>query len=256
MPELPEAETLRRQLEAEVLGQPILRVQVFDPRLLQGGRLLRGEVQEVGRHGKALILGLDGHRVVLRLGMTGRLKIGEPDYPPRLTLHFPGKEVHLIDPRRFARVEPLGALPAGVDPLCPSAPEEVVPKARGSRKPLKAFLMDQQKVLGIGNIYACEVLYRAGLDPFIPAGDLPKGAWEALFAAAKEILGEAIALRGTTVSDWRDLYGRPGGYQGRLSVYGRDGEPCPRCGTPIKREVLQGRGTWYCPRCQKHGGGG
>lgn len=255
MPELPEVETLKRQLEQEVLGEPILGVRVFDPNLQGAACLLCGELKGVHRHGKSLVFALDGHRVVLRLGMSGRLKLGKPDRTPRLTFLLPNKEIHLIDPRRFARIEAMRNLPRGVDPFSPSASREISVRAKRARKPLKAFLMDQEMVLGIGNIYACEILYRAGLDPFMPAGDLREVHWDAVFSEARGVLGEAIALRGTTIADWRDLYGRPGGYQERLFVYGREGKPCPRCRTPILRRVLQGRGTWFCPLCQRQKGG-
>lgn len=240
-------------MEREFLGEGLLRVEVHDPSLGPCREWLKGRLEGISRHGKALILRFDGRDVVLRLGMTGRLKLGEPDRSPRLTLFFPGKEVHLIDPRRFARIEALGRLPGGVDPFSDSAPQVLSRRAKGSRRPLKAFLMDQEVVLGLGNIYATEVLHRAGFHPFIPAGEVRD--WEGLISVAREILLEAISLRGTTISDWRDLYGRPGEYQRRLAVYGKEGRPCPRCGTPIERRVLQGRGTWFCPSCQDHGGG-
>lgn len=253
MPELPEAETLRGQLERECLGEELRGVRVCDPSLAYCGKLVRGRLEGVSRHGKALVLRFDGKEVVLRLGMTGRLKLGEPDAPPRLTLVFAGKEIHLIDPRRFARIEAVGRLPGGVDPFTDSAPWVLASRARGSRRPLKALLMDQEMVLGFGNIYATEVLYRAGLDPFMPAGEVVD--WEGLLSVGRDVLLEAISSRGTTISDWRDLYGRPGEYQRRLAVYGREGKPCSRCGTPIERKVLYGRGTWFCPLCQNHRGG-
>jgi len=110
--------------------------------------------------------------------------------------------------------------------------------------------MDQRHVAGIGNIYASEILHAAGVHPLRPAGSLTAEEWEGVAHAARAILEEAIRLRGTTISDWRDLYGRPGEYQDKLRVYGRRGEPCPRCGTPIERVTLSGRGTYFCPRCQ------
>ena len=110
--------------------------------------------------------------------------------------------------------------------------------------------MDQRFVAGVGNIYASEILYAAQIHPLRPLSRLSQEEWDQIMMSAREILTEAIRYRGTTISDWRDLYGRPGEYQKRLKVYGKEGEPCPRCGTSIRRIVVAGRGTYFCPRCQ------
>jgi len=245
VPELAEVETLRGQLEEEILGEEVLGVSVFDSKLRGSEVLFRGRVCAVKRHGKALVLTLEGGDVVIRLGMSGRLKLGAPERPPRLTLRFPGGEIHLIDRRRLSSIGPLGGLPKGVDPLLGDPP-----LVWDSSRPVKALLMDQDFLLGVGNIYASEALFVAAVDPFVPASRLSPEERLRIFGAVREVLLEAISLRGTTISDWRDLYGRPGLYQERLRVYGKEGRPCPRCGSPIRRRVLSGRGTWFCPSCQ------
>ncbi len=244
VPELPEVETLRRQLEEEILGEEILGVSVFDSRLKGAEALLKGRVYAVRRHGKVLILVLQRGEVAIRLGMSGRLRLGPPDGPPRLTIRFPAGEIHLIDRRRLSSIGPLEGLPKGIDPFLEDPP------VWSSRRPVKALLMDQDFLLGVGNIYASEALFVAGVNPFVPAFRLSPGERQRVLGAVRGVLLEAVSLRGTTISDWRDLYGRPGLYQERLRVYGREGRPCPRCGSPIRRRVLSGRGTWFCPSCQ------
>lgn len=254
MPELPEVETLRRQLEEVILGQEVFKVEVLDPKLSEAQGVLKGEVRGVEREGKLLAFSIEGgKRVLLSLRMTGRLLWGKDGGKyVRLVIHFPHGRLHLVDPRRFATLSlPDGrSAPLGVDPLEGSLPSFLVQRSEGRRAPVKTLLMDQRHVAGIGNIYASEILYAAGVHPLRPAGSLTAEQWEGVAHAARAILEEAIRLRGTTISDWRDLYGRPGEYQDRLRVYGRKGEPCPRCGTPIERVTLSGRGTYFCPRCQ------
>ena len=253
MPELPEVETLKRQLQEVIIGQQVRAVKVFDPKLSVAERFPKGKVLQIGRRGKILeFIFEDGQRVWLSLRMTGRLLWGnEVSEHRRLTLVFSEGNLHLIDPRRFAALSfPQKELaPLGVDPL-KGAPPSFFEGLRRYCRPIKSFLMDQRFVAGIGNIYASEILYAAQIHPLRPLSRLSQEEWDQIMMSAREILTEAIRYRGTTISDWRDLYGRPGEYQKRLKVYGKEGEPCPRCGTSIRRIVVAGRGTYFCPRCQ------
>jgi formamidopyrimidine-DNA glycosylase len=136
------------------------------------------------------------------------------------------------------------------DPLAGIPAKRLEETARGRRLPVKSFLMDQRLIAGIGNIYACEILFGASIDPRRPAGSLTKREWQVISANAVKIIKKAVESRGTTISDWRDLYGSPGRNQHNLAAYGRHGEPCRRCGGTIERIVQNGRGTWFCRNCQ------
>jgi len=166
-----------------------------------------------------------------------------------------GEQLLLIDPRRFAvfAVRPLveGGAPV-VDPLEGMSVGALCRQAGARRLSVKAFLMDQRFVAGIGNIYACEILHLAGIDPYRPAGTLCKSEWVKVVASARTIFLRAIACRGTSISDWRDLFGMPGENQRHLRVYFCEGQPCKNqdCGGIIIKTKLNGRGTWYCPICQ------
>ena len=164
----------------------------------------------------------------------------------------------LIDPRRFATVTVSKnsiAATLGSDLLNDGDPSRLWLLAQESKAPIKAFLMDQRRIAGIGNIYACEILHRAGMNPWRRSNTLSRDAWIAIAAAAKEILKRAITCRGTSVSDWRDLFGATGENQAHLMVYDREGEACYRCGERVDRRKLSGRGTYYCPVCQNEKGG-
>jgi len=257
MPELPEVETLCRQLRPVIVGRAILGLRVLDAKL---GRLppLEGRaVRSIGRHGKRMVWTLsDGQCLVFQLRMTGRLFWIEGDgMPPhaRLELLFAAGRIVLSDPRRFATValcsDPgQGPAPDGLDAL---DPKRLADDARRRRLPVKAFLMDQKAVAGIGNIYASEILHRAGVDPTRPACGLLPAEWKKIASASARILRQAVQLRGTSISDWRDLHAGPGEYQHHLRVYGRQGERCRACGGGIRRVVIAGRSTFYCPMCQK-----
>ena len=258
MPELPEVETLCRQLSSIVTGKEILATEVLDPRLGRVEGLTGRKIEAVSRSGKYLrILLSGGLTATLHLRMTGRLLWQETDAPlpshARLTLAFSGGRIVLIDPRRFATLD-VGMKKAH-EPAVPDALADLSSKglrelARSRRLPIKSFLMDQRFIAGIGNIYACEILHKAGIDPNRPAGSVSAAKWRAISQAAAYILSRAVACRGTTVSDWRDLFGRSGTNQDHLAVYGRQGEPCLNCGGIIERTALAGRGTWFCPSCQ------
>jgi formamidopyrimidine-DNA glycosylase len=259
MPELPEVETLCRQLNEFLPGKEIWTVEVLDQRLGHVEGLAGREIEVVSRCGKFIQIGLvGGLTATLHLRMTGRLlwQVTGAPLPPyaRLVLTFSSGRLVLIDPRRFATfcVAAKKITAALVpDPLKGFPPRRLREIARTRRLPLKSFLMDQRLIAGIGNIYACEILHRAAVDPRRPAGSLSATEWRAMSQAAEEILHRAVVCRGTTVSDWRDLYGCGGTNQDHLKVYGRQGKPCPRCGCAIERATLSGRGTWFCPSCQR-----
>jgi len=197
----------------------------------------------------------DGQCLVFQLRMTGRLFWLEGDDTPphaRMVLSFPAGRIVLSDPRRFATVELCRSAPCSpaADGLEAIDPSRLADAARRRRLPVKSFLMDQKAVAGIGNIYASEILHRAGIDPLRPACDLLPAEWKKIASASARILKKAVASRGTSISDWRDLHAGPGEYQRYLCVYGRRGEPCRTCGGEIRRVIIAGRSTFYCPRCQ------
>ncbi len=256
MPELPEIETLCRQLRAMIVGLRILSIHVVDPKLQALPPLAGMTVRSISRHGKKMIWALsNGDCLVFQMRMTGRLFWLEGDeIPPhtRLVISFKAGRIALSDPRRFATVQSC-ALPAASpvpDGLDRIHPKSLMEAARKRRLPVKSFLMDQKAVAGIGNIYASEILYGAGIDPLRPASSLGPDEWKRIAAVAARVLKKAVQCRGTSISDWQDLFARHGEYQHQLRVYGRAAEPCVKCKSEVRRIVIAGRSTFYCPRCQ------
>jgi len=273
MPELPEVETVRRMLAESVRGRVIRSVALSGQRLRERipptlPRRLRGRtIERLGRRGKMLLIGLDGELTLLsHLGMSGRWLVLLPRERPALAhVHVrigfaDGTRLWFQDVRRFgllrlvatADVDRDPALAAlGPDPLSvPPTGASLRAAARGSRVAVKSFLLDQRRIAGLGNIYASEVLHRAGLDPRRRAGALSAREWDAVAREIVAVLAEAIARMGTTFSMYRTVWGEPGQYGEMLRVYDRAGEPCRRCGTPIRRIVQGQRSTFYCPACQ------
>ena len=275
MPELPEVETIARQLAPALQGRMVRGLTVLDPRLsLPPARAVVGrQVGAVGRLGKQVVLRLDagpgqGPRLgprwfVVHLRMTGRL-LWQPDPVPaslphtRARLRLEGGALLFVDPRRFGTLALLDSLvpaqPRGLDPLAPEHSVErlaALLAGAGARQPIKAWLMRQDRLVGLGNIYASEVLFRARLDPRREAGRLRSGEIARLHAALVAVLRAAIAHCGTTFSDFQDAHGVTGSYQHFLQVYQREGLPCPRCAAPVRRLVQQQRSTFFCPRCQR-----
>lgn len=261
MPELPEVETLRRQLDKILPGSEVLGIEIMDKaRIGELEDICNCRVKEVGREGKFLKLKLSGGReIVVHLRMTGHLHwLAKDDIAPakhaRLIINFPQGKVCLIDPRRFATVEirKQKQSPGNVpDAYRDSITGTYLKKAAKNRKiPVKNFLLDQKSVAGLGNIYVCEILFRAGIDPWKKSCDLTTMEWNRITKEFRPVLKRAISCRGTSVSDWKDLRGKKGKYQERLQVYSREGEPCFRCKTPIHRKPIGGRSTFYCPVCQ------
>ncbi len=282
MPELPEVETVCRQLAPHVGGRRIERLEILDGRWSRpfppeeleaavAGRTIAG----VGRRGKYILLELDdGATLVMHLRMTGNLIIGgERIGGPRLyegehdmELHLralftldDGSTMRFTDPRRFGHAHLLAAgdldpyLDArlGVEPLS----DELTPGLIGERAadrtaPLKSWLLDQRHIAGIGNIYADEALHRARLHPLSPAGSMRKEHWEELRDGIVEALELGIANGGSSIDDYRDARGEQGSMQEEFLVHTREGQPCPRCGETISRIVVGGRSTYFCPNCQ------
>jgi formamidopyrimidine-DNA glycosylase len=273
MPELPEVETIRRALAPRVEGRALAGVEVSDPRWCRPlappamEAALRGRrVERLGRRGKYLVWELSGERfLVQHLRMTGTLLYDPPAPPPaharvRLALDD-GHELVVCDPRRFgtgelaegrAALEAFLAARLGLEPFDERfTAEHLGALARGRRAPTKAFLLDQRRIAGVGNIYADEALFRARVHPLRPAGRLTRAQLEALRVGVVDSLKAGIEARGASIDDFRDPDGVQGTFQDRFLVHRRAGEPCPTCGTPIVKLVAAGRGTYVCERCQR-----
>ncbi len=269
MPELPEVETIVRDLAPALPGAVIEGAEIVREDLIAGDpsawrtELPGRRIDAVGRRAKNIVLTLGELRLVVNLGMTGRLLLAgrgeeEPSHVGARLLLRDGGALVYRDVRRFGRLELLGAGAweirageMGVEPLSDDFTVDALTEVlRGSRVAIKTRLMDQRRVVGIGNIYASEALFRASIDPRLPAKALGPARIEALRKAVREVLREAIEYRGTTLLDYRDASGREGGFRSVLRVYGRAGDPCPCCGAPIERIIQGGRSTFFCPACQ------
>ncbi len=270
MPELPEVETIAEGLRRGVRGRRITEVVVLFPAMLDDPedlfrrRLLHGVIERVYRRGKMLIADLStGYSLIVHLGMTGRLLLLAPSSPVEKHTHFilgVGPDLHLRyqDVRRFGfiRTLPVGEVQTfledgrlGREPFEITV-DELAGVLASRRTGLKALLLGQTVVAGIGNIYADEILHRCGIHPLQPACGLTEDQVERLHSGMRAILEQAIKDKGSSVSDYVDAAGNNGSYQNRHAVYRRTGRPCPACGTPIVREVIAGRSTHYCPKCQ------
>jgi len=258
MPELPEIETLCRQLQPIILDEQICGFEILDSRLGNIGRMVGKKITSVVRQGKALEIELDrSAKLILHLRMTGRLQwqSSHQALPPhtRFIIAFRRGRLVCIDPRRFATLNLRDAIRCKNSVIDPSQnyPVSALWEIAGvKRLPVKSFLMDQRIIAGIGNIYACEILHKTLINPWRQTCSVSKREWRRIATAAQEILNRAIACRGTSVSDWRDLFGNKGEYQHELKVYRREGCPCLRCHGGIQRVRLSGRGTYFCPSCQ------
>lgn len=271
MPELPEVETIARDLDPRLTGRRITGVEVrhadvieHDPEGFQES-VTGLHVVGVGRRGKNVVMRLeDDARLVVNLGMTGRLMTSDAPGAEELShvaVTFPlddGRALLYDDTRRFGRLEVYGPeawrrrdAELGLEPLSPALTADALWKlTKATRTPIRNVLLDQYRVAGIGNIYALEALFTAGIRPTRRGHRITRKEAERLRDGIRDVLRRAIAHRGTTFSDYRDGSGEAGGFQTLLNVYGREGEPCRTCGTPIKRMVLSNRGAFYCPSCQ------
>jgi formamidopyrimidine-DNA glycosylase len=276
MPELPEVETVARGLQREVAGRRILSVSlgktdfIDDPGALEkelpGRRILAVE-----RYGKFLLLRLSANEggkagedsaLLVHLGMTGILMPQAVNQPQRKHTHVvmqldDGRELRYIDPRRFGRIAYLAGpvlqkelLRFGADPLLAGL-TEFTKRIHERRARIKALLLDQSVIRGVGNIYADESLWRSKIHPACLGERLKDEQVRKLYAMLQQILKKAILLRGSSISDFLDAEGLPGEYQQHHRVYGREDEPCFRCKARIRRVIVAGRSSYYCPSCQK-----
>jgi formamidopyrimidine-DNA glycosylase len=263
LPELPEVETVRRTLAPHVTGRRIEAVRYYSP-LAAGGApdtmaraLTERRIVKLERKGKYLLFHLDTGWMTVHLRMTGKLLMDGQHTPwTRAELGFDdGHALVFEDVRQFGRMLWNPEFPADVARLGPDAldldPGLFVSRLKGRRGALKPVLLNQQIVAGLGNIYVDEALHRARIHPLAIAARLSRKRLLCLHRAIAEVLAEALAAGGSSISDYVDAEGRRGSFQMSHRVYGREGEPCPVCETPIHRIVVGQRGTHFCPRCQR-----
>jgi formamidopyrimidine-DNA glycosylase len=270
VPELPEVETIARGLGPELEGRTVVGALVRETRLRTPlaadfvARLTGRRLGRMGRIGKYLLTPLDDDRVwLVHLGMTGRLTIGGTPRAPVAHDHVElrlddGRTVVYHDPRRFGRVDVLArsdverVVGPGLDALDASITGAwLFARSRRRAASVKALLMDQRQVAGLGNIYVSELLFRAGVRPRRRAARLSRRDCDRVVAAMRAVLAEAIARGGSSISDYRDGFDRSGSYQDDHAVYDRAGSPCRRCATAIRGVVIVGRSSFYCPICQR-----
>jgi len=275
MPELPEVETTRRGIEPHLAGRRIAAVTLrrndlrwpIPPEVSE--RLPGQLIESVERRAKYLLIHTAAGSAMLHLGMSGMLRVLPPDAPIGKHDHVDivlegtaeqrGRVLRFTDPRRFGSLlwQPFGELhpllaALGPEPLTDAFEGDTLwCGSRGRSAAVKLFLMDNANVVGVGNIYASEALFAAGIDPRRAAGKVSRERYASLAAEVKRILAWAIERGGTTLRDFLNPDGAPGYFFRELNVYGRTGEPCKVCGTPIRQAVLGQRSTFWCPRCQK-----
>jgi formamidopyrimidine-DNA glycosylase len=270
MPELPEVETTLRGVEPWLVGRTVREVIVRDPRLrwpvpdtiheLEGQR-----IEFARRRGKYLLFTTPAGTLLVHLGMSGSLRVSDPGQPWKKHDHFAlttdrGRQIRFHDPRRFGAClwvpgdpesHPLLA-ELGPEPLGPDFTTQHLHQAcHGRSAPIKAVIMDSHVVTGVGNIYACEALFMAGIRPDRPAGGIAKPRLARLVTAIREVLAASIQMGGTTLRDFVNEKGEPGYFQQTLRVYDRESEPCRTCGSLVRRTVMSNRSTFFCPKCQR-----
>ena len=271
MPELPEVETTRRGIRSALVGRRIDAFDLREPRLRwpvapQLAREITGQrITDVRRRAKYLLIDLERGSLIAHLGMSGSLRVMPGRAPRMLHDHYDlvldsGQCLRFNDPRRFGSLHWVTGDPEAHPLLADLGPEPLEPAfdahhlarlARGRKVAVKLFLMDQRVVVGVGNIYASEALFRAGVRPRRAAGRLRRADWTRIVEAVRAVLADAIAEGGTTLRDYVSADGTPGYFRQRLYVYERAGEPCRRCATPIRHLVQGQRSTYFCPTCQK-----
>jgi formamidopyrimidine-DNA glycosylase len=272
MPELPEVETIRRHLAPRVEGRRIRRLRIHDPRWCEPiapdevvAAIEGREIEALGRRGKYFDFALTGDvHLLWHLRMTGTLLYDDDPRPPIVRVDVElddGHAVSFVDPRRFGTgqlafgpegLDAFYAARLGVEPLGDGfTADRMYTLAKESRAPIKAVLLDQKRIAGVGNIYADEALFRAQIHPLRPANRTTRAQAGALRDAVVDSLQAGILAGGATIDDFRDPDGARGSFQDEFLVHRRAGEPCPRCGTPVEKLVAAGRGTYVCPKCQK-----
>jgi formamidopyrimidine-DNA glycosylase len=277
MPELPEVETVARGLQREVAGQKILSVVLGKTDFIDNAEALERElpgrtILRVERYGKFMLLRLSSNygtnadheesALLVHLGMTGALAPQAVSAPQKKHTHVvmhlsDGRELRYVDPRRFGRMAYLTGEPLvqelrrfGADPLEADLPEFIA-RIQRRKSRIKALLLDQTVLRGVGNIYADESLWKAKIHPAQLGSRLNRQQLKELYGVLQAILKKAILLRGSSISDFLDADGEPGEYQQHHRVYGREGKPCFRCKTVIRRIIVAGRSSYFCPSCQK-----
>jgi formamidopyrimidine-DNA glycosylase len=274
MPELPEVETIRARLAPRLEGRTMEHVEIADPRLTRPeppeaiAAALEGErIARVSRRGKYLVFEFEsGRHLLVHLRMTGNVEhparggLAADPYRRAVVRLDDGSDIAYRDVRRFGTwdlLEPgelehyFAARRLGREPLARSFTTRALTQALEARRaPIKAALLDQRAAAGVGNIYADEALWRARIHPLRPAGSLSPDEIARLRKSIRAALQMGISRQGATLRDYRDPEGRRGRMQDEFRVYGREGEPCSRCGTPIEKTRAGGRGTWFCPHCQ------
>jgi formamidopyrimidine-DNA glycosylase len=259
MPELPEVETIVRELAPRIRGRHIISAEILHPRTVRFSKLdvvshtAGRRIEDVVRHGKFIVVRLDEGCLTIHLGMTGQLLLDTPRTAyTRAIFLLDGAALLFDDIRTFGSIEyslvPERTARLGPEPLAVSA-TAFFASIRGRKAPIKSLLLNQSVLRGVGNIYTDEALFRAGIRPGCRKLSRPRA--DRLLTALREVLEEAILHRGSSVSDYVDTSGREGSFQDRHRVYGRSGLPCFVCGTPIRRIVVGQRGTHYCPKCQR-----
>lgn len=270
MPELPEVETVVRELREHLPGRDIVRASLTAPDLYRRGSakvssLSGAHVESINRRGKAIVVSLRARagkpdRLVVHLGMTGQLRTSHAKRAKQKHLHArirftDGSELHYVDPRRFGYI--FVGTAAAVDETLRMGPDPfeldsaaLAALLAGRKAPVKSLLLDQHLVSGLGNIYVDEALHLAHIHPLL-SGDRASKHSASILQAAQGTLSRAIDARGTTIRDYRRTDGATGEFQIKLNVYGRDGEKCRTCGSVIRRIVVSQRGTHFCPRCQR-----
>ncbi len=271
MPELPEVETTRQGIAPWLVGRRIERLIVRERRLRwpvpRGlpARVAGAEIRAVSRRAKYLLIATDAGTLIWHLGMSGSLRVLDAASPPFAHDHVDlvldsGRCLRFNDPRRFGCLLFTAAAPERHALLARLAAEPLSDefdgdglwrRARGRRASIKSFIMDSRMVVGVGNIYASEALFRAGIRPGLAAGRVSRARMAALVAAIRDVLTEAIVAGGTTLRDYVNAEGMPGYFSRRLYVYERAGRPCRRCRTPVRQYTQGGRSTYWCPRCQR-----
>ena len=271
MPELPEVETTRRGIEAHLRGRTIQKLIVRQASLrwpvpaTLAKNIRHTHIKQVSRRAKYLLVGTDKGTLIIHLGMSGSLRIVRDNTPPGPHDHIDmlldnNILLRYTDPRRFGAwlwtEDNVESHPL----LCRLGPEPLSDdfnadyffgRSRSRKLAIKSFLMDSHIVVGIGNIYASETLFRAGIHPARAAGRISRQRYVKLVDAVKQVLTEAIRQGGTTLRDFSNSEGKPGYFQQSLNVYGQSGEPCPVCTAPVRETRIGQRSTFYCPRCQR-----
>jgi len=268
MPELPEVETTKNGLEILLSKKTITKVEIFNPNLRWKvdrsiiSKLDNKTIYSFSRRGKYILFNFDRGHLMIHLGMSGKINVVDIDQPLKkhdhFLLHFDNKVMRFNDPRRFGSIFYLDRLShelidkLGVEPLEDSFDKNYLFKnSRNKTQNVKALIMDSKIVVGVGNIYACESLYKAGINPKTKSNKISKQRYLNLTENIKKVLTKAIKAGGTTLQDFAKVDGKPGYFSQELSVYGRENENCYNCNGKIKRIIQNQRSTFYCPKCQK-----